>query len=63
MMAGGTGLFSSNPAEVHFGLGDAEAVELRVTWPDGVSETWASVESRQHVILVREASDGSGGGR
>ena len=54
MMAGGTGLFSSNPAEVHFGLGGADAADLRVTWPDGTVESWPSISARQHVLLTRE---------
>ena len=63
MMAGGTGLFSSNPAEAHFGLGDADAVELRVTWPDGAIDTWTSIEARQHVLLTRGTSTSRADGR
>jgi hypothetical protein len=32
---GSTGVFSSGPALVHFGLGSLEEVALVVTWPDG----------------------------
>nr|MBA2319645.1 CRTAC1 family protein [Deltaproteobacteria bacterium] len=34
--AGGTGLLSGGPPEVHFGLGEAASVDrVEVTWPDG----------------------------
>ncbi len=53
--AGGTGLLSSGPPVVHFGLGSAGAVDrLEVTWPDG--ETMAvegPFEPRQEVVLSR----------
>lgn len=29
----------------HFGLGDAETADLRVTWPDGQATAWAEIEA------------------
>lgn len=35
LLAGGEGYASGRPAEVHFGLGAIDTVDLEVTWPDG----------------------------
>ncbi|HEX6300499.1 MAG TPA: CRTAC1 family protein [Acidimicrobiia bacterium] len=42
---------------VHFGLGQADSVELRVIWPDGERSRWMSTEANQTVVVKR----GSGG--
>lgn len=42
---------------VHFGLGDANSAELRVTWPDGEVTGWSRLEPNQFVVVNR--SDGS----
>jgi enediyne biosynthesis protein E4 len=42
---------------VHFGLGDANSAELRVTWPDGEVTGWSRLEPNQFVVVDR--SDGS----
>ena len=39
---------------LHFGLGDAEAVEVRVIWPDGVAGAWQSVETDQRMTITRD---------
>ena len=41
----------------HFGLGPAEAAELRVTWPDGTATDWLPVETDCTVRITR----GTGG--
>lgn len=41
----------------HFGLGDADSAEVRVTWADGESTGWSRLEPNQYVVVNR--SDGS----
>ena len=51
--AGGTSMASSGPAELHFGLGEAEVVDrIRVIWPNGDrSEVLAQpVDAELHLI-------------
>jgi hypothetical protein len=38
---------------LHFGLGDAEAVEIRVLWPDGVASDWVHLAAGRAVSLWR----------
>ncbi len=53
--AGGTSYASSDPLEVHFGLGDNETVErILVTWPDGKQSLERDVETRQSVEITRQ---------
>ncbi len=40
----GGGHASGTAVPEHFGLGHAEAVELRITWPDGAQTDWIEVE-------------------
>ena len=40
----------------HFGLGSAGIVELRVTWPDGTSSDWQTVQPNQAVTISRTKS-------
>ncbi len=49
----GGGHASGDAVPLHFGLGAAEEVELRVIWPDGEASDWQSVTSNQHVFLRR----------
>ncbi len=52
--AGGTSYGSAGPPEVHFGLGDRDAVDsVEVRWPDGVVETWTDVPTRRRVTVER----------
>jgi len=44
---------SGPPPEVHFGLGAAETVELRVRWPDGETQVIAGVSANQIMRLSR----------
>lgn len=39
----------------HFGLGEAETVEVRVQWPDGEKGPWLNVRANQFVIIDRES--------
>jgi len=45
---------SANDPRVLVGLGESgEAVDLRVRWPDGRSETWRQVGADRYVTLVQ----------
>jgi hypothetical protein len=42
---------------IHFGVGEAESVELRVQWPDGEKGPWLNVDTNQFVNVARDASE------
>ncbi len=39
---------------LHFGLGDADAAEVRVHWPDGTIGEWQDMASNQRVTVTRD---------
>jgi hypothetical protein len=39
---------------IHFGIGDAEEVEVRVQWPDGEKGPWLNVAANQLATIDRE---------
>ena len=41
----------------HFGLGAADAAEVRVTWPDGETGPWIPVTADQYVTVDRETGE------
>ena len=41
----------------HFGVGDADSVEVRVQWPDGDKGRWMNVGSNQFMIIHRGADE------
>ncbi len=47
----GINFASQNPAEAHFGLGDATSVALSVRWPDGMVSTESNVAANQLLVL------------
>jgi hypothetical protein len=52
--------FSQAPAVVHFGLGDATAVEsLTISWPSGKVQALAELQGDRHVV-VDEDKEGPG---
>lgn len=51
---GSTNLASSAPPVAHFGLGDPDTVDLRVTWPDGGVYEHSGLTTRQAVTIWRE---------
>lgn len=51
---GSTNLASSAPPVAHFGLGDLDTVDLRVTWPDGGVFEHTGLTTRQAVTIWRE---------
>jgi len=45
-------LGTTGPAQVHFGLGDAELLDVvRVIWPDGTITFNRNIEPRQHLVV------------
>jgi hypothetical protein len=38
----------------HFGLGGADAAELRVVWPDGTAGEWQRMDAGKHHIVTRD---------
>lgn len=44
---------------LHFGLGEAQAAELRVVWPDGDTSPWIGVDANQFVVVDRESGNTS----
>jgi enediyne biosynthesis protein E4 len=56
LRAGGTSYASSDPLEVHFGLGDHDTVDkILVTWPDGEQSLSRGITTRQQVEISRSA--------
>jgi len=51
--AGGRSLASGGSPEVHFGLGDLQAVSLEITWPDGEVQRIEQIETRQRIRVRR----------
>ncbi len=49
----GGGHASGGLGPIHFGLGDADSAEVRVTWPDGETGPWMSVEADRRVRIAR----------
>ena len=43
---------------VHFGLGQASAADVRVTWPDGEVGSWQHVAANQFIVLNRGLAPG-----
>ena len=41
---------------IHFGLGDADKIKVRVQWPDGEIGPWITVNSNQFVTIDRGSS-------
>lgn len=49
----GGGHLSGGLGFIHFGLGKAERVRLRVRWPDGEQEGWLEAPSNRFVVFAR----------
>ncbi|MCH7533886.1 MAG: CRTAC1 family protein, partial [Gemmatimonadetes bacterium] len=47
----GSNYVSQNPAEAHFGLGDATSVDLSVRWPDGMTSNLSDVAANQLLVV------------
>jgi len=41
----------------HFGLGAAEAAQIRVIWPDGAASAWREVAANRSILVRRGAGD------
>jgi len=46
-------IFSGSDSRVHFGLGDAETVDLQIRWPSGKEQTLTRV-SADRIVTVDE---------
>ena len=53
----GGGHAGSNTGLLHFGLGKAESISLRVRWPDGAVSDWVDLETNQRLRLQRSGRD------
>jgi hypothetical protein len=54
MLGDGTSLSTGLPRQLHFGLGEVEAIEaLTVTWPDGEASAFQDLDVRQHLRVTR----------
>jgi len=51
--SGSTGIASSGPHRLHFGLGSAPSVDVRVHWLDGYTTTVTNVVADQHLEIRR----------
>lgn len=49
---------SQAPSRVHFGLGDAEAIdELTIFWPSGTSQTLEALAAGEHLLITEGEGD------
>jgi hypothetical protein len=42
---------------IHFGLGSADAAELRVRWPDGETGPWQRIDANRFATIERGSSE------
>jgi hypothetical protein len=49
----GSNYASQDPAEAHFGLGDAVVVDVTVRWPDGATTELPGVAANQSLRIAR----------
>ncbi|MEE9269492.1 MAG: FG-GAP-like repeat-containing protein [Candidatus Krumholzibacteria bacterium] len=48
----GSNYVSQNPAEAHFGLGNADLVDkVRITWPDGSDSTLSNIWANRRIVV------------
>lgn len=52
----GGGHASGTATLAHFGLGDAETIELRMIWPDGTASSWQKTPTNQILRLERNGA-------
>ena len=58
IQVGSTSMVSSGPAEAHFGLGDAAAVDrMTIYWPDGEISVMEDLAPKQILTVIREDVD------
>ena len=56
----GAGLGGNNQLELHFGLGDAAAADLRIVWSNGLECGFEAVPANQRLTLVYGVTAGCG---
>ena len=54
-IAAGGGHVSGSLGWLHFGLGSAAQVDLRIFWPDGTAGAWHTVQANHFTIMQRGA--------
>ncbi len=59
-MRAGNNFVSQNPMELHFGLGEADAADVTVDWPDGPRTTVTGVMVDQLLTVSAAATDAPG---
>ena len=53
----GGGHASGELVPIHFGLGQAEEAQVRITWPDGETGAWVTVRANSAVSIAKGAVD------
>jgi hypothetical protein len=51
----GGGHASGEHGWMHFGIGARDNADIRVTWPDGTTSGWMTVDANQRVVIARDA--------
>ena len=55
IQSGSAGMYSGAPLVAHFGLGDADVIDvLEVLWPDREISRFEDVSPRQRLTVTRE---------
>ncbi|AFO93323.1 CRTAC1 family protein (plasmid) [Phaeobacter inhibens] len=49
----GGGHAGGSAGDLHFGLGEAQDLRLRVIWPDGEATEWQAVSPNQHITVIQ----------
>jgi hypothetical protein len=52
----GGGHASGELVPIHFGLGQSDAAQVRITWPDGTQGDWQQVASNQTYLMQRDSA-------
>jgi len=52
----GGGHVSGELVPIHFGLGQAQQAQVRITWPDGTVGDWQTVTSNASYVIARGAA-------
>jgi len=47
----GQRVFGQGPARAHFGLAEADVVDVHVRWPDGAEVELTGVQTRQEIVV------------
>ena len=57
-LVSGAGYFSTNAKELHFGLGQANKIDLiEVKWPSGIVQTYKNIDPNQSILFIESSDD------